>query len=520
MKTLRSRVLGIAARSLSAWVVRPLDALRLRAEALGRGKPPGPLPRGTGDEVARVAGALEGESAEERRRCGDQRELAERLRSRSSQGAGALGQLRRGAARVGECVGTIRGAAGELDRSLGAMGANLTAIASSTSDNSASLIELSASVEEVARSSDYLAQHVATTAASVDQMVASVVEVGDRVEVLAGETDATANAVAQIGDSTREIEQSAREGVQLSGRLGEAAGEGSAAVQETLEGIHASYAAIQETARAMGDLAEASQAIGGVVKIINEINDRTKLLALNAAIIAAQAGEHGKSFAVVAHEIKNLSDRTAASTGEIARLNRGIGQRMEAAAQATAKGEEATAGSVVLAERAGHALERILATARLSHDRSQSILRATEQQTRDSERVMTSVQQVAALVGHIRNAAQEHRVTGEKVRAGAEEMRTLTGHVRIATAEQAEVSRYLSEAIAAVDHNLKAELAALRAGREDAGAIQEHLTRLREENGGQEDGMRALEALCAELQEGAGALGARAAPRAGGGGAG
>lgn len=515
MKAVLPAVRDFACRSLSAWVVGPLETLRTRARARGRGQMHGSLPG-----AAPCAGAPGGKREEGCPRCAVRKELFERLRSCSSHGAGALAQLRRGAVGVGARAEAIREAAGALDRSLGAMGASLAAIASSTSDNSASLIELSASVEEVARSADHLARHVAATAASVDQMVASVVEVGDRVEVLAGETDATAGAVAQIGASTREIEQSAREGVQLSGRLGEAAGEGSAAVQETLAGIHASYAAIQETARAMGDLAEASQAIGGVVRIINEINDRTKLLALNAAIIAAQAGEHGKSFAVVAHEIKNLSDRTAASTGEIARLNRGIGQRMEAAARATAKGERATAGSVALAERAGRALEGILATARLSHDRSQSILRATEQQTRDSERVMASVQQVAALVGHIRQAAQEHRVTGEKVRAGAEEMRTLTAHVQIATAEQAEVSRYLSEAIAAVDHNFKDVLAALRARREEAQAVQEHATRLWEENDRRKDGLRALEALCTEVQERANGLVARAEPLAGPGGAG
>jgi methyl-accepting chemotaxis protein len=139
-----------------------------------------------------VAQALDGARTEESGRIAPLRALADYLRSRTSHGGAVLARLRRGAARVGECVEAVRGAAGQLDRCLGDAGASLTTIASSTSDNSASLIELSASVDEVARSARYLAQHVDTSAASVDQMVASVVEVGDRVEVLAGETNATA----------------------------------------------------------------------------------------------------------------------------------------------------------------------------------------------------------------------------------------------------------------------------------------------------------------------------------------
>ncbi|MBE0616751.1 MAG: hypothetical protein IH608_02330 [Proteobacteria bacterium] len=493
-------LLGLAYRFLTTAVVRPLEQLRAAAEAGERGQASLSLPEGVGRELASVGHALQAAAGRRAATTGELRALGEHLRQRSSQVANALNRLREEGVLEEEGARAILEAITALNGSLGETGASLRTITSSTTDNSASLIELSASVDEVARTADHLAQEVTNTAAAVVEMVQSVVEVGGRVEVLAGETETTASSMAQINSSTRQIEQNAREAVHLSGRMGEAAQEGSAAVQATLEGIHASHGVIQETARAVTDLAEASQAIGGVVKIINEINDKTKLLALNAAIIAAQAGEHGKSFAVVAHEIKGLSDRTAASTGEIARINRGIGQRMAVAAEAVSKGQEATARNVALSERAGRALERILSTVRVSHDMAQEILVSTEEQTRGNERVMASMGQVTELVAHIRHAAREHRVTGEQVNAGTEVMRSLTEQVKLATAEQAEVSRYLSEAIAAVDHNLRGLLMVLEEEGEQAETILGHARRLQEQSSRQEEGVRSVEGAMEDLQ--------------------
>jgi methyl-accepting chemotaxis protein len=341
-------------------------------------------------------------------------------------------------------------------------------------------------------------------------MVQSIGEVADRIEVLARETDATASSMSQIDSSTRQIEENAREAAELSGRMAETAREGSQAAQETLRGIHASHNVMQETARAMGELSVASKAIEGVVKIINEINDKTKLLALNAAIIAAQAGEHGRSFAVVAHEIKNLSDRTATSTGEISRITRGIWERMEIATEAVARGEGATGRGVELAERAKLTLERILSTAQVSHEMTREILTATEEQSRGSQRAMGSMQQVSAMVTYIRQAAQEHREGGERVSNSAEIMRDLTEQVKLATAEQAEVSRYISEAIATTDRNLQSLLETVDQEHEETENILKHLRKWKERSEGQDAELQEVETVIGELQKHINGLEARA----------
>ena len=100
----------------------------------------------------------------------------------------------------------------------------------------------------------------------------------------------------------------------------EASERGMTAIREAIKGMQNIRQAVEATADVVNRLGKRSQEIGQILKVIDEVTDQTSLLALNAAILAAQAGEHGKGFAVVADEIKDLADRTAASTQEITGL--------------------------------------------------------------------------------------------------------------------------------------------------------------------------------------------------------
>ena len=464
-------LLAVLIVALRSWVLRPAWQL---AEQLG-GDSIRVWPGSGLEGLVTAAGAAAVARREiEQNLC----HCAERWESAGEVSFRHLEELKQGAHTTREIGRHILDWAEQVSTTAEGFHEHLNGISSSTSDNSTSLIQMSASIDEVAGSADQLSRYVVSSAASVEQMVEAIGEVADRVETLAKETDTTAASMGQIDASTREIEINAREATILSGHMAEAARDGTRAVEETLRGIHSSYGVIQDTARAMDELQESFLAIGGVVKIINEINDKTKLLALNAAIIAAQSGEHGKSFAVVAHEIKNLSDRTAGSTGEISRLIKGIRGRMAAAAEAVALGEGATGSSVELAERAGEALRHIRDTAQISHDMTREILGATEEQSRGSQKVMASMQEVNAMVTYIRHAAGEHRSSGEAVTTQTGTMLELTEQVKLATAEQAEVSRYISDAIAAIDRNLHTMVVVVDRRREDTDRIVAHAGQL------------------------------------------
>ncbi len=502
---------------LSRMVVRPLWQLREEAERLERGEAGVAFTVNREDELGAVAAAL---NRAARRQQGVLREISALVSHLGECGVNvqmALSRLREGVSAGRNAAEAILRSVDGLNTALEETRTHLDAIAGSTSDNSTSLIQMSASIDEVAGTADDLAQQVSAVASSVIQMVQSTAEVAENVEGLARETEATVSSMSQIDASTRRIEKTARQAADLGEEVARAAEEGSGAVQETLRGIHDSYAVIQETADVMAHLAEASRNIDRVVKIINEINDKTKLLALNAAIIAAQAGEHGRSFAVVAHEIQNLSERTTASTGEISRIVRRIQEQAELATGAVARGQEATARSVELAERAGASLQHILEKARAASRMNQSILKATEEQARGSRSVTDSMRQVNAMVSHIRQAVQEHRTSGDLVSQSTDVMRNLTEQVKLATAEQAEVSRYISEAVAAIDKNLQDILNALARERQETGRILEHLRNLKERTKDQDGSIHEVERVLHELQAQIRGLEKRASALVGGG---
>ena len=139
----------------------------------------------------------------------------------------------------------------------------------------------------------------------------------------------------------------------------------------------------------------------------------------------------------------------------------------------------ATGSSVELAERAGEALRHIRDTAQVSHDMTREILHATEEQSRGSQKVMASMQEVNAMVTYIRQAAGEHRSSGETVTAQTGTMRELTEQVKLATAEQAEVSRYISDAVAAIDRNLHTMVEAVDRKNQDTSRIVAYAGELR-----------------------------------------
>jgi methyl-accepting chemotaxis protein len=125
---------------------------------------------------------------------------------------------------------------------------------------------------------------------------------------------------------------------------------------------------------------------------------------------------------------------------------------------------------------------------------------ATEEQSRGSQSVMASMQEVSAMVTYIRQAAQEHRGSGEQVSESTEIMRDLTEQVKLATAEQAEVSRYISEAIATIDRNLQTLVETVDQEGEETEKILQHLNHLKERSAGQDEGVRAVESVIGELQ--------------------
>ena len=163
-----------------------------------------------------------------------------------------------------------------------------------------------------------------------------------------------------------------------------------------------------ETAeRVIRNLGHRTREIGAIVDVIDDVADETNLLALNAAIIAAQAGEQGKAFSVVADEIKELADRVLASTKEIGGLIRAVQEEGSNAIGAIEKGASSVASGVDLSAEAGESLEEITRASRQSGTRIAAIVSAVREQARAASHVVELMERVRGGVEQIRAAAAE-----------------------------------------------------------------------------------------------------------------
>src|SRR5262245_16579693 len=209
-------------------------------------------------------------------------------------------------------------------------------------------------------------------------------------------------------------------------------------------------------------LSERVADIGKVVDVIDDVADETNLLALNAAIIAAQAGDQGRAFSVVADEIKDLADRVLSSTKEIAALIRSVQEESANAAEAIQHGTARVREGVQLSAGAGTALEEITAAARDCGERTQEIVSAVREQARATSHVGVLMERVNARVGEIRAAGVEQSRANEVVTRSAVLMREVAHQTQRTTEEQARGSARIRDGMEAVRDVVDRIHAALR----------------------------------------------------------
>ncbi|MEN8183198.1 MAG: methyl-accepting chemotaxis protein, partial [Myxococcota bacterium] len=212
---------------------------------------------------------------------------------------------------------------------------------------------------------------------------------------------------------------------------------GASQVRRTMEGMEAIREATQTAEGVIRSLSGRAGEIGAIVDVIDTVADETNLLALNAAIIAAQAGENGRAFSVVADEIKELADRVMASTKEIGGLIRSVQVESRSAHSAIERGMRSVQEGVGLSSQAGEALLAITGAARESGARTGEIVQAVREQSRAASHVVGLMERVRDGVDRIRGAGQEQQQGHEVVLSGTVAMREVAAQVHRTTEEQA-----------------------------------------------------------------------------------
>ena len=255
-------------------------------------------------------------------------------------------------------------------------------------------------VESLAHSTDVLAS-------SSEELSATIKDLVSGSSMQAQQTEQSASSMTEMAQTIMEVARNAGEVAGMAEDTKKSAEEGSAKVTQTVDGIRHIADTVHKASEIIEQLGGSSQKIGDIIKTINEIADQTNLLALNAAIEAARAGEHGRGFAVVADEVRKLAERTAKATGEIAGMITHIQDNATDSVASMKSGKEDVDQGIALAEEAMLSLNHIVEAANQSADMVRRIAASTEQQSSAVEEVSMTIDEISGVTQHSKRSAEQ-----------------------------------------------------------------------------------------------------------------
>ncbi len=362
-----------------------------------------------------------------------------------------------------------------LRRTVGQVAETATAVDGASSQLSAAAGQAGQATAQIAATMQQVAQGTQQQAAGITLTVSAVGELRHASEGVAAGAQQQAAAIAEavsvtsgIVAAVQQVAGSAGAVSRDSGTAAAAARSGAERVTDTVQGMRTLREKVHASAAKVRVMSQRSEQIGAIVETIDEIAAQTNLLALNAAIEAARAGEHGKGFAVVADEVRKLAERASSATKEIGGLVRGIQVIAGEAAQAMDEGAQEAEQGVGRADAAGQALADILTTAEAVSAQAAMALQVTETMAAASTDLTRAMQRVSAVVDanaratrnmaagsdeavesieNIASISEENSAAVEEVSASAEEMAAQVEQVGGSAQALADLARSLTELV-------------------------------------------------------------------------
>jgi twitching motility protein PilJ len=238
-------------------------------------------------------------------------------------------------------------------------------------------------------------------------------------------------AITTMANDITEVSRSANESAEVARQSVAAAEQGALAVENTIKGMNEIREQIQETSKRIKRLGESSQEIGEITELISDITEQTNVLALNAAIQAASAGEAGRGFSVVAEEVQRLAERSAEATKQIGALVRTIQTDTHDAVAAMEKSTQGVVEGAKLSDAAGTALSEIRSVSNRLAELIQGISLSTEQQATSANGVAQNIQHILTITEKTQNGTQQTSLSIKDLSMLAEELKNSVSRFRV-----------------------------------------------------------------------------------------
>lgn len=295
----------------------------------------------------------------------------------------------------------------------------------------------------IASASEGVMSSVDETSTAVNEISVATEQVTRNLDHLVGIVHQSASAMEEIDSAISNVEQNAAISHEVSSQVKLQADNSMAVVAETIAALAEIQNSVVFSYNAVKRLEENSTRIEGIISVINDITKRTNLLALNASIIAAQAGEYGKSFGVVASEIRNLSLQIGHSTGEITSIIEEIMNESKGAAGSISATKELVHRGVELGHTTGESFKAIYDRSVCSLDMTQLIKRTTQEQSVSVQTVARSMGDISTMTAQIFAASTDQAKATRSIARSIETIKDMTHEMVNSTSRQVEEGRLI-----------------------------------------------------------------------------
>ncbi len=398
---------------LSGIVIRPLTTLTGVAERLADGDTSVVIPQNTrSDEIGKLTRAF----------ARTAHYLADVAQTASAVSAGDLTRIvspRSAADTLGQAfahmVDDLRQALNQVSQAADEVQSASQHLVDNTTRVGDASRQIAATVEQVSAGARQQADGVSRTANSMNQMKSAIEGVAQGAQEQASAMTQASAIAQQINAAIEQVTASTQAVNRDSSSAASAAQDGMEVVGETLTGMNTIKVKVEASAAKVREMGQRSDEIGAIVELIDDIASQTNLLALNAAIEAARAGEHGRGFAVVADEVRKLAERSSGATKEIGGLVRAIQGSVAEAVLAMDDGSREVQFGAQRAQAAGQALNEIVAASRAVKEQAAATLNVTVAMTAAAHQLTESMDSVSAVV-------EENTAATEEMAAGSIEV--------------------------------------------------------------------------------------------------